>query len=106
MEDCRMEGRGQSGLRTQLTVPLASSHSGAAESSGCGPLSWGGRTEHTGRIVPSHFLWLYCLCPAPYCLPPFVPSQLCCLFFSSQPGCFHFFCLKFLRGRFYFQRFD
>lgn len=34
------------------------------------------------------------------------PFQRCCLLFSSQPGCFHFFCLKFLRGRFYFQRFD
>lgn len=34
------------------------------------------------------------------------PFQHCCLLFSSQPGCFHFFCLKFLRGRFYFQRFD
>lgn len=34
------------------------------------------------------------------------PFQRGCLLFSSQPGCFHFFCLKFLRGRFYFQRFD
>lgn len=37
---------------------------------------------------------------------PLSPFQGCCLLFSSQPGCFHFFCLKFLRGRFYFQRFD
>lgn len=34
------------------------------------------------------------------------PFQRRCLLFPSLPGCFHFFCLKFLRGRFYFQRFD
>lgn len=34
------------------------------------------------------------------------PFQHGCLLFPSLPGCFHFFCLKFLRGRFYFQWFD
>lgn len=64
-------------------------------------------SPQAGIVRLSHFLWLYCLCPTPYCLvsfcPPFQPR---CLLFSSRPGCFHFFCLKFLRGRFYFQRFD
>lgn len=72
---------------------------------------WRGRpagSEPQARIVRlSHFLWLYCLCPAPYCLASFCPPfSARCLLFPSLPGCFHFFCLKFLRGRFYFQRFD
>lgn len=38
----------------------------------------------------------------------FLLSPIQCAGFSlpSQPCCFHFFCLKFLRGRFYFQQFD
>lgn len=69
--------------------------------------SRGIRSPQAFIVRLSHFLWLYCFCPTPYCLVSFCPSfQHRCLLFSSQPGCFHFFCLKFLRGRFYFQRFD
>lgn len=69
--------------------------------------SRGIRSPQAFIVRLSHFLWLYCFCPAPYCLVSFCPGfQPRCLLFSSQPGCFHFFCLKFLRGRFYFQRFD
>lgn len=77
---------------------------------GCGTEvaeSRGIRSPQAFIVRLSHFLWLYCFCPTPYCLVSFCPSfQPHCLLFSSQPGCFHFFCLKFLRGRFYFQRFD
>lgn len=78
--------------------------------SGCGTEvaeSRGIRSPQAFIVRLSHFLWLYCFCPTPYCLVSFCPGfQHHCLLFSSQPGCFHFFCLKFLRGRFYFQRFD
>lgn len=70
---------------------------------------WARRDQKpAGRIVPlSHFLWLCCLCPTPHCLASFCrPFSAASLSPPRQPGCFHFFCLEFLRGRFYFQRFD
>lgn len=49
---------------------------GGPRPGGCGtrPCAAALDQKPAGRIVClSHFLWLYCFCPAPYCLASFVP---------------------------------
>lgn len=57
---------------------------GAVARSGCGPAarSRPGIRSPQARIVRlSHFLWLYCLCPTPYCLISFCPPFSAAVFY-------------------------
>ena len=57
---------------------------GAVARGGCGPAarSRPGIRSPQARIVRlSHFLWLYCLCPTPYCLISFCPPFSAAVFY-------------------------
>lgn len=92
-----------------LPCPGQDRRSGGCGPRRCGP-RWRGRagSEPTGPHCSPVTLPLALLPLSNTLLSGFLlsPFQRCCLLFPSLPGCFHFFCLKFLRGRFYFQRFD